>query len=236
MKKSIFLSAIIAVVVLFGNVNAQINLLHKFSEVVDFHYEHDFIGFVSRNKTSGEIRFYNEDFSLRKITNISIPAGYRIITEKLHVSEKIFNTDNKLEFIILYIPISFGGEMNSFYRLYNEDGIILKDLGDSYYIFKNSKGEYRLETSVNGVTEVYSLPGRGNLTSVTPPDRKVTKLSYNLRPGETATMRIFNAKGQLIETRQIDSVFDRVFLNTTNYRRGVYVYEINGVSRKFVVK
>jgi hypothetical protein len=66
--------------------------------------------------------------------------------------------------------------------------------------------------------------------------KKATELAYKLKPGETATMKIYDARGRLIETKQVDYVFNKILLNTTNYSRGVYVYEINGLTKKFMVK
>ena len=49
-------------------------------------------------------------------------------------------------------------------------------------------------------------------------------------------MRISNIQGQLVELKQIDYVFDKIILNVSNYSKGVYIYEVNGVSNKFVVE
>ena len=48
-------------------------------------------------------------------------------------------------------------------------------------------------------------------------------------------MNIFNTKGQLIEAKQIDFSFDKILLNISNYSKGVYLYEVNGISKRFVV-
>jgi hypothetical protein len=60
-------------------------------------------------------------------------------------------------------------------------------------------------------------------------------LPYKLQQGETSVMRILNTNGQLIETKNIGSDFEQIQLNVSNYRKGMYIYEVNGVSQRFVV-
>lgn len=232
MKKIIILATVFVVV--FGNANAQIELLHTFEgrvlplELQSKSYRGiaydgavgDLKGFVSKDRNV--IKIYNEDFSLQK--TIKLPNS----SEWIFVSKRIFNTDDKIEIL---------GDR----KLYDEDGNLIRDFGSNAYIYLTKNNEYRLILEKDNnelqttVTEIYSLPGKINLTS-TSIVKKTTDLAFNLRPGEVATMKIYNVKGQLIDTKQVDYVFNRILLNTTNYRKGIYVYEINGISKKFKVK
>ena len=227
MKKNVLLAAALAVGVLgLGNTNAQIELLRTFETRPWYNDQYD-VRIYATN--SNPVKIYNEDFSLRKSVYLDLPDGYSYLYF-YNFSEKIFNTDDKLEFLVEYNP-------SNGLRLYNEDGVMLKDFGGiySHEIHCTSNGEYRLTVvKNNSITEVYKLPGRGNIaTSIA---KKATELAYKLRPGETATMKIYDARGRLIDTKQVDYVFSKILLNTTNYSRGVYVYEINGLAKKFTVK
>ncbi len=123
-------------------------------------------------------------------------------------------------------------------------------------IHRISSNEYRLslvhyiyDTQVQGSlrfkTEIYSLPGVGTnvrsaqaekVSSPYPNPAKTTvTLPYQLKQGETSTMNIYSINGQLIESKQIDSVFNKILLNVSGYAKGAYLYEVNGVSNRFIV-
>jgi hypothetical protein len=85
-------------------------------------------------------------------------------------------------------------------------------------------------TTISKQTEIYSLPGK--TTSVAPmvsntiskspypnPTNTTITLPYKLKQGETSTMHIYSMNGQLIETKQIDSGYDKILLNVSGYIR-----------------
>ena len=68
------------------------------------------------------------------------------------------------------------------------------------------------------------------------PTRITINLPYVLDKGQTTMMRrIYKTNGQLMEQKQIDSAFDKILLNVNSYQPGIYLYEYNGVSNKFIV-
>lgn len=82
-----------------------------------------------------------------------------------------------------------------------------------------------------------SQPLPSNTQSAYPnPSNSIINLPYKLNQGETSVMRIFNMNGQLIETKRIDYVFDKIMLNVSNYAKGTYIYEVNNVSNRFIVQ
>lgn len=244
MKKSVLL----AVVALFGFASAQINLLHTFNEAVfplseEFEFVGnlqflDFAGYIN-HYDERTIRVYNEDFSLKAA--IVAPEGFD--GHVAAVSQRVFDLDDRLEYLAYLGDWEEDGEI---LRLYNESGHMLKDFGRvrNAVLYTTSNKEYRLMilrgnwNTMRFTTEIYGLPGRGNIPTSTssPATRRTAELAYNLRPGETATMEIFDVKGRLIETKKIDHTFSKVLLNTTNYARGTYVYRVNGMSKKFMVR
>ena len=102
-------------------------------------------------------------------------------------------------------------------------------------------------TIITNKTEIYSLPGSisssisavksSSIISPFPnPANSTINLSYKLAQGETAIMRICDIQGKLIEQKQIDCQFDKILLNVSNYNKGTYIYQVNGVSKKFIVQ
>jgi hypothetical protein len=237
MKRNVLSAAVLAVVILgLNGANAQINLLHTFEESnVYYDNNYDFCVYYCLNKNNDNttVKIYNEDFSLRKIVNIPTESGYKFLGIS-YFSKKLFNTDEKLEFIVT--SYNSGQDVEKSY-IYNEDGMLLNMFEDvkGTRVFVDSKGNCKLSIFYVSKTEIYSLPGKNDISSNSIV-KKATELAYKLKPGETATMKIYDVRGRLIETKQIDYVFNKVLLNTTNYSRGVYVYEINGLSKKFMVK
>jgi len=67
------------------------------------------------------------------------------------------------------------------------------------------------------------------------PANTTITLPYQLKQGEKSAMHIYNINGQLVETKQVDYVFDKILLNVSSYASGTYFYEVNGVSNKFIV-
>ncbi|MDR1678374.1 MAG: T9SS type A sorting domain-containing protein [Prevotellaceae bacterium] len=65
------------------------------------------------------------------------------------------------------------------------------------------------------------------------PANTIVTLPYKLAQGKTSVMNIYSTSGQLIESKQIDSVFDRILLNVSGYAKGIYLYEANDVSNRF---
>jgi len=68
------------------------------------------------------------------------------------------------------------------------------------------------------------------------PTNTAINLPYNLEKGETSVMRISSITGQLVEIIQIDFTADKILLNVSGYAKGVYLYEVNGVSNRFIVE
>ena len=96
------------------------------------------------------------------------------------------------------------------------------------------------------VDEIYSLPGSipssiskleslNMLPAYPNPTRAIINLPYVLEKGQTAVMRIYNINGQLSDQKEIDSSFDRILLNVESYHPGIYFYEYNGITNKFIV-
>ena len=253
MKKNVsfYLICSMAVVSMFlcsGTGNAQINLQHTFdggyvSFAGGYVYNNDAgCYYTSSSITNGQVKLYNADFSLYKTINVPNAQVVNCVTRNL------FNSDRKIEFYV-YTYNTNTGIFHSY--LYNEDGTVIKDFGDGSsgggVIKVNGQFKLFVNRLLNSTytTDIYSLPGT---VSAVPsqnvnemqfpypnPANSIITLPYQLKQGEISEMHIYNISGKLIETKHIDFVFDKILLNVSNYPKGEYIYEVNGVSNKFIV-
>lgn len=152
--------------------------------------------------------------------------------------------------------------LNAVLQLYNEDGQLLKDFGTAMAlygsVFKQISGVSKLQiakttydSSTSPATyvysnDIYSLSGSlpsgvvelsdANLAPAYPnPSNSIVNLSVPKNIDGVAKMRIFNTGGKLIEEKQVDGLFDKVLLNVSTYPAGIYIYECNKVSNRFIV-
>lgn len=261
--KRTFYSLLLIVFFLLNSLNsdAQITLEHTFEGMTTFstidliNYNGNSNHYICIDEVNNQVKLYNTDYSLYKTINSSVPAGY-VISTASHFSASLFG-NNKIAFLVIFISNLAENEKRQLLQLYDEDGLILKDFGYggafSNSIHKIPGGNYRLSvlrynySQSRYNTEIYSLPGKitSNNTPTQPdaiqppypnPAHSLITLPYQLAEGESATMRVFNIQGGLVEQKQIDFVFDRVLLDVSHYMPGAYLYEVNGKSLSFIVQ
>lgn len=240
----------------------QINLEHTFtsdkgagSGVSFFITQTKGIMYYSIGDTiTNQIRFYNQDYSLYKSVTINRPKGFTINVTL--PSEQLFHSNNSIEFICYFLKGVTSGYVSKLI-IYDENGTIIKDFGlyNSYmfpilisngYFSKLNLRSVLMNANKQFVDEVYSLPG--NMPSNLPelkisrvksaypnPSKSTINLPYALGSNEVSNMRIFKENGQLVDQKIIDSMFDRIILNVESYEKGIYYYEYNGITNKFIV-
>lgn len=252
MKKTIvfFVFLIIAL-----NLKAQITLEHSFSSQGHYtwYYNSDEgIRYYGFNKATNQLTLYNVDYSIYKTITMSIAADYKFYSIYC-VSDKLFNSDDKIEFVFV---TSKGTDYSM--KLYDENKNLLKDFGNRFFASVISRNEvcklfvrlmiYNSTTQIYSyLDEVYSLPGKipnfestielsNNLSAYPNPSNSFINLPYVLDNDNSTIMHIYNLNGQLIEQKHIDSNFKAILLNVQSYPSGTYIYEYNGISKKFVVE
>ena len=264
-KNFIFSMIVINILLLSPIIRAQITLEHTFPSTSSYtNYDNGLIlvsylnYYTNYSTETNQVRIYNEDYSLYKSITITPPANCSFGGASMF-SKAIVTTDDKISFFVTFTnPNETDLNLRSNLRLYNEDGVMLKDFGYSYLfsptIHLISSGKYRLSLlrgksvnpSISYDTEIYSLPGNPSTGTASPrasefqhpypnPANAIITLPYQLKQGEMSVMHIYNINGQLIETKNIDSVFDKIMLNVSNYSKGIYLYEVNGISNKFII-
>jgi len=270
--RHVFCFVIINVICCYQVINAQFTLEHTFeasdiSTTTLTNFSNNIAMNVSYytiyNKSTNQVKLYNEDYSLFKSITITPPTNYRIFGIGTGgTSNPVFVMNDKTTFFVTFM-IENITDINTAtnLRLYNEDGIIVKDFGYGASVtavfHTTKKGLLRLaiirDKAISASsprtyeTEIYSVEGINTTGSISiksnenilfaypNPANSTISLPYQLKQGEKSSINIFNLNGQLIETKQIDSNFDKILLNVSNYAKGMYLYEVNGISKKFIV-
>ncbi len=272
MKKIIFLFFAIFT---YNSISSQIELEKSYSamsgnktsltyslfDVYETIYSSKVVKYILFDSRDNSLKIFNLDYSLYKSLTITPPSGY-MYSSMVLASTKLFNNDDKVEFIICYTMKRTNNSDTTIMKLYDEDLTIVKDFGNytSAYVVVTSDSKFKLRASLFSVVytkyptdynysykmDIYSLGGTvpvnyGSLKSTelaSPypnPAETVINLTYKLDGNQSTLMRIYNSNGQLFEQKQINSAFDRILLNVQSYPSGIYYYEYNGVSNKFIV-
>lgn len=209
---------------------------------------------------------YNADFSLDDLFSITpnIPEGYTLYSSSCKfLSNHLINNDDDYEWLI--VAYNSSADVNSQYYTYitNSHGYIILDLGYSrasplFLDFHVANGQLRMSLLryyqimddngyyTNYYTDIYACGG--NVTNVNQNKKEVSmsaypnpatsfiNLPYELNEGETSTMNIYDINGRLIEQKPIGYHFNKVVLETSDYKAGTYIYEYNGKSNRFIVQ
>jgi Secretion system C-terminal sorting domain len=201
------------------------------------------------------LKVYNSSHSLTSTTTIPIDNGYTL-DGVYPVSDKLFNTDNLMEFIIFtFIQSGPGLEIFTYkMTLINQNGTILQQFGDRAYanIIKESSEVFKLiahktTNENNTVYDVYSLPGttlgtvmlNKNSNSLfgfpNPTENKIT-ITNTLENGQNGTLEVFDTNGKKVMQKNVVGENGEINLDVTKLSSGVYIYKLNGQTNRFIKK
>ena len=202
------------------------------------------------NDDNGALRgflVYDANFELTKEIPFTLNGswitsytGFDVVIAGKH----LFNTDDKVE-IGLCVMSKYSGATKTVFI--NEDGEILF-CEDGYLL----NGVYRvgdelrfdvLDFSDNNSLEIYATQGNLSaeemvITQQSPypnPAKLMIALPYTL-DGKSTEMHVYDSQGRLVDTKKLSPDADRIHLNVSFYAPGIYIYEYNGVSQKFIVE
>ncbi len=210
------------------------------------------------------LKIYSGDFSSIITKTIKVPSfdGYKLESqdkdEWCKISQHIFNNDDELECMITYVSES-GGDYSEKFVLFDSKGNIIKDFGNAYhmwwynslYLINNQSYIIikRVDRNYKATFEIYSVPTTVNpnqlksatisnptLSAFPNPAKTFVNLSYNVSGVEDAEMVITDASGRVVERRIVNAMQDNLRLNVANYKRGMYFYEIQGFTGRFIVE
>ncbi len=257
MKKILLILGLI----LSQNITAQITLEHTFDNRVTFYWSSDIIPynsdtkfFVTMDKENNEVNFYDTSYTLRKNIKITPPSGYNL-DNIYQPSISIFNTDTKIEFLATLQSSTDNTNNRTLMKLYDEDGNELYDFGNAYFlsayvlIFDDAPhlfvDLYNVDTN-SYTSKIYSVPGTlSNKSEILEnkerlpypnPTNKSIVLPYKLQNTSNGSLAIYNTNGQLITVKKVSNQVEKIDLDVSKYRPGLYFYKIENVKHKFIVK
>lgn len=205
---------------------------------------------------NSQCRLYNNDHSLWKTINLSIPANYYLYDIQ-YVTENLFNTDNTIE--LLYVSYTYNTAL-AYYtydtRIANENGTVLLSVpGGGYsYVYPAQTGSklfmwvynYAVSPSIVN-TMIYSIPGQTatrindypveekvSLQKAFPnPATNAVTIPYSLPPNvKQAELKLYNVSGTLVKSFSIDHTFETIVVQTSDLPAGMYLYRIESVGYK----
>jgi len=216
---------------------------------------------VTYDTLAKQIKLFNTDYSLWKSIPIPSIPNYTHETYSLDyrvpfISETLFNSDNLIEFILLYHSQIVGNQNN--YFLLNEKGDVLQDFGPqisnsySFDVMKFSKNEYKLVVREwpSTVNRIYSLPGSlpcddvcdnsnvglkeinnnstgGIVEAIPNPSSNTVTITYSLPSNVRASsLDIFNSNGQKVKSVSLDRHSKQIVIDNREFPSGMYFYSI----------
>lgn len=250
MKKFLLAAGLFATSFMF----AQITLEHSFpaDELVFVYTDENQTFYCADLRDSNIIKIYNSDYSLYKTITLQLPEGYNTAgfpegKDFQFISKYIFNTDDKLEFLVAY---SQNYERTKL-QIINEDGIVIKDFDNTYWDYEENivlftdkttnKNKLVLRTT-SDVNEVYILPTstlslkeiQSNIKLTAFPIPTNTILNIINPENGAVKIEIYDMSGKLVHSQNFKSSQDRILLDVENLSKGNYVYKIGNLSSKFI--
>lgn len=206
---------------------------------------------------SKTLKLYNTDHSLWKTVNLSVPAGYTLLTSVYNVSENLFSLDGKVGFTYSYYQTTPSVQYET--RVINENGTILLTIAGATYAYAYEvDGEAKLLAYITNyststtTTKVYSLPGNfvtGVATNLTEgmypfpnPSENYITIPYSREMiGQQGEIQIFDLSGNCIRSFSVDNSFNQLLIRTDDFPGGTYLYKIMNptfetYSGKFVIR
>ncbi|AWI26121.1 T9SS type A sorting domain-containing protein [Flavobacterium pallidum] len=206
---------------------------------------------------ANQVVLYNPDHSIFKSMAFDpYPDAGRVTV--WYISEKTFDLDNGVEFMVSYGNLD---DTTHLTRIYNEDGTILferigevpawlaeNEPSDAINAIFTAPGGTKmiLNSSADHAAKVYSLPGSLPL-ALHEPDSQIIHPDIRLFPNPTKNNKIsiaytlpgnvkigkvtiYNMSGQPVKTFEVDNHFNTIELDTGSLSAGTYVCEVSGNS------
>lgn len=210
------------------------------------------INYYTYNNATNTMLIYNNSHTLIKTVNIPVDAGY-YINYFYAISDKLFNSDIQIEFIIAMNEIS---GTNKKLNLINENGTVLQQFGNKngLKIIKESSSEFKMATylspnssSSNFNIDIYSLPGtylnlisnkinENSLFGYPNPSENIIYINSNLEIGQRGTLEVFDMNGKKVMEKNVIGENNEISLNISELNSGVYLYRLNDQTNKFIKK
>ena len=191
---------------------------------------------------------YDDNYELTKEIPFTLEGswitsftGFYVVIAGRH----LFNADDKMEIGLTIRPKYAGvtavtvflnedGEilfkeegclLNGVYRIGEELRFDLVDYGENYNLeIYATQGNFSADEMVVSTQSPYPNPASMTVS-----------IPYTF-DGKSAEMHIYDSRGVLMDTKTLNPDAEWIDINVSNYRPGIYIYEYNGASNKFVVR
>ena len=200
---------------------------------------------VGRNLST--IKIYNADYTLKKQFTLASPVNISSY-DNFILSKNIFNTDNLLE-----IVTTSGNYPNYSIKIYNEDGILVKDFGTGYqfedefdfhvyYDSNSNKNKLRLFKSSSNSTEIYNLSTNSLTTKEITDKNKLTAFPIptnknlniiNPNNGNNS-LQVYDENGKIVINKLFTNSEKTISLDVEFLPKGIYIYKIGNINSKFL--
>lgn len=257
MKKTILTTLILSI---FNFSFSQVNLINTFNnESISVYTNSNETKFYTSGVISSKVKIYNSNGTLYKeftpIKPVGFDTAFVITGQNIYVmSKNIFNNDSKFEIFVRfskYNSVTFQQEMT--FRIYDEDGLIVKEFGPNYqhkaesdfYIFTDNvtnTNKLRIFNQATNSTEIYGLPSNSlslrtnseNNTLIIYPNPAKNILTISNPLNSTNMIEIFDVAGKLVETKLFNQEQAEIFINVENYQTGTFIIKIGKNISKFI--
>lgn len=212
------------------------------------------LNYFTLDNNTNVLRIYNESHTLIQTTSITLPTNYHI-GYILHPSDKLFNTDSLIEFIIRFDRDTTAPTSLDRYKLnlVNQNNITIQEFGNrsEATVIKGILTSLKLITAIgNNFTgnpslyEVYTLTG--TLSSVqfkspnnllfgypNPTESKIS-IKSNLESGENGILEVFDMNGKKVIEKIVTGENEEINIDTSQLSSGVYIYKLKGETNRFI--
>ena len=203
--------------------------------------------YYSVGQNLSTIKIYNADYTLKKQFTLASPVNISSY-DNFILSKNIFNTDNLLE-----IVTTSGNYPNYSIKIYNEDGVLVKDFGTGYqfedefdfhvyYDTNSNKNKLRLFKSSSNSTEIYNLStnslttkeitDKNKLTAFPIPTNKILNI-VNPNNGNNS-LQVYDENGKIVINKLFTNSEKTISLDVEFIPKGIYIYKIGNINSKFL--
>jgi hypothetical protein len=253
MKKILFYAMTFATSAL----SAQVTLEHSYvssggyndSQKTYAFFTDSGINYYTTNE-QGQVNFYNASHVLYKTVTLPLGTNFEL-SKVMLVTDKFFNADAKLEFIVVsnnYTPGDYEQKMT----LYNEDGLNLQEFGARFTAdaIKISNTEFKLivsqDQSDSNNYDIYSVSGvlstqqqqmiAANHPVYPNPATSRINITNPMPDGENGSVKVFAVNGAKVLEQTVNSNEKTINLDISGLASGTYIYKVNNHSGKFIKK
>jgi hypothetical protein len=209
------------------------------------------IKYYTTNWSNNEIKIFNSSHILEKTVNITLENGYEM-REIYLPSDKLFNSDSKIEFIVSSVRYSPYQENLT---VYNEDGDNIFNFENfiTFNLVKTPQNEYKLimykDLAGSGQSpitfSVYGLSGtlsvnqqnllkKQKMISFPNPSSNKINVKNPLKNNENEKIQVFDINGRKVLEKKIIGNGENIQLDISKLSKGIYNYRIREFGNKFV--